>query len=223
MPVKIIKHIKQGTLLKRSAFYGRDIKNYIKHGPSAPKFAERIWIIPDDKTMFLTAASMRKYIGMSNQEASGRVIEFSWPVEKAIPVCKLTKIKMCLEHWRNGISWEDTGIYEYMEKMILEYGEHDGCKNTDDLIKRYEKLDILFEQARQEGRLRTWEELNPNHADKRRDSGFVHIGPKGKHYWAGAGQHRLAIGYILKIPLPAQIGCIHFSALPYLHQLRKIN
>lgn len=223
MPGKILNHYKRGTLLKRSVFLFQDIKNMIRYGPSAPKFADRIWLTPGNKTMFLTAASTRKFLGMSNQEVSVKVIEFTWPVKKAIPVYKLTKIKMCIEHWRNGKSWEDTGIYKYMEKMILDYGEHDGCRNIDDLKKRYENLDLLFEQARQEGRLRTWEEVNPGIGERKRDSGFVHVGPRGILYWGGPGQHRLAIAYILNIPIPAQIGCVHINAIPYLHQLREFN
>ena len=137
-------------------------------------------------------------------------------------VTEIPKIKFCYEHWVNNVSWKDTGAYDYMLKSVIKKGEHDGCKNFEDIIKRYEELDLIFDQVKKEGRLRTRKEINPGNF---RGSGevIIHIGPDGEIYFEGegGGNHRFAIDYILKLLLPAQVGCIHKSAIQYLSKQRK--
>ena len=50
---------------------------------------------------------------------------------------------------------------------------------------------------------------------------YIHIGVDGKPYFGGGGCHRFAIAHILQIIFPAQIGCVHVSAIPYLKGYRK--
>ena len=59
-----------------------------------------------------------------------------------------TKIKMCLDHWINGKSWEDTGIIDLHLYHVREYGKSShGCTH-DDFKKRYESLDRLREKIK---------------------------------------------------------------------------
>ena len=59
-----------------------------------------------------------------------------------------TKIKMCLDHWINGKSWEDTGIIDLHLYHVREYGKSShGCTH-DDFKKRYERLDSLREKIK---------------------------------------------------------------------------
>ena len=59
-----------------------------------------------------------------------------------------TKIKMCLDHWINGKSWEDTGIIDLHLYHVREYGKSGhGCTH-DDFKKRYESLDRLREKIK---------------------------------------------------------------------------
>ena len=122
----------------------------------------------------------------------------------------------------NGVTWEDTGIYEHMAALIAERGrEVDGCINRDDIIDRYNRLDSIFDQIKMERRLRTRQELDPRNF---REVGgiYVHIGPAGELYFGGGGCHRFAIARVLKLPMvPAQIGCVHQSAIPLLPTLRQ--
>jgi hypothetical protein len=108
-----------------------------------------------------------------------------------------------------------------MEEAIGCRGVHDGCTTMKDIIKRYELLDNIFEEVRREGRLKTIKEINPGSF---RDKGeaLFHIGPDGQPLFDGEGgsNHRVAIAYILQIPMPGQIGCVHKSALNKLRSLR---
>ncbi len=229
MPKKVIKHLRQGTFLvtmsnqvvkqtkkDHNNFFGiyyRNLSNIIKYGSKAPRYAENIWVDPQNCTMALRLGTIKQLCGISNVDQSlGMVIESFWPTEEAIPVTEKPKIRFCIEHWVKGIPWEDTGVYEYMEKKIKRAGgRFDNCENKKDIINRYKNLDLIFEQAKQEGKLPSLDRV------------IICIGPGGELFYAGGGRrnHRFAIAYILKIPIQAQVGCVHVSAIPYLAQLRK--
>jgi hypothetical protein len=239
LPNKFIKNLKMAAILiKRSNKISRlfrvkyskphiillNIKNRIKYGPSAPKFAETIWVNPQDCSKYLALATFRKLFGFSRQEAKGRVIDTAWPIEHSRPIAEILLIRFCFDHWVKGIPWEETGAYERMEKLIKEsdVGRSHGCTNRDDIVKRYENLDLIYEQAKREGRLRTNEEISPDYDWTAREM-LIHIGPDGELFKGGEGMHRFAIASILGIPFPAQIGCVHVSAIPYLDNLRQNN
>ena len=107
-----------------------------------------------------------------------------------------------------------------MEDLIEKHGVADGCRNLTDIVRRYDRLDLIFERAKQEGRLRTMEEVNPG-CFREEGGVLIHVGPEGELFFGGLGAHRFAIARILKLPLPAMIGCVHVSAIPYLTQLRQ--
>jgi hypothetical protein len=218
--VSILKQIK---LLKRSYEYiGRDIKNIFRYGFSAPKFAERIWV----DSQSISKALIGSITDLSRQKVSGRkdsakVVDFSLSANKVTPINEVKKIRFCIEHWVNGKTWENTGVYEYMREVVRERGGYaDKCKTIDDIVKRYKRLDLIFEQVKREGRLRTMKELRLGNF---REQGGVllHIGPDGELFFGGGGAHRFAIAYILKVPLPAQIGVVHVSAIDHLSKIRK--
>jgi len=222
LPGKILKHLRNGTfsavlskktvtIFKRLGIYRRNFINILRYGPSAPRVAEIIWVHPENCNMALVGYG---------QEVSGRVIETSWPVERVKPVTEIRKIKFCIAHWVNGIPWEDTGAYEFVESIIKEKGSHDGCESINDIVKRYENLDTIFKQVKREGRLRAKKEIDHVNYWKGEEI-IIHIGPDGELYFSGMGIHRFAIAYILKVPLPAQVGFVHVSAIPLLDNLRK--
>lgn len=135
----------------------------------------------------------------------------------------MTKHAACVAHFRDGIDWEDTGIFEFSAKVIDRDGQLDGCKTPDDVRRRYDGLDQLFEQVRSEGRLRTANELDPESTPgEERDGIFLHVGPGGTLLSGAGGIHRLAISQVLDLPVaPAQLGCVHPDGLSALDQLRS--
>ena len=233
MTSKIIKHYQQKTLLtvassKRKSLYnlsirkyGKDVQNTIKYGRNAPVYAERIWIRPADCTEAIESEAITQaFHNLGPRSASGRVIDFLWPFERKLHIMKIKKIKCCVEHWVNGVAWENTGIYEYMKTRILKEGSVDGCSNMKDIIERYNKLDAIYEEVKKEGRLKTRKEINPN-AFREKGGILIHIGPNGVPYFGMGGTHRFAIALTLDIVMPAQLGIIHKSAISLLPNLRK--
>jgi flagellin-specific chaperone FliS len=205
---------------KRIPVFYRDLLNKIKYGWLAPAYAERIWIEPSRCRYSIKPESIINATGHHAKRASGKVINFSSMENQIIPIFEVEKIKYSLDHWENGISWEDTGIYEYMEKRILKNGSADSCYNIDDVIKRYKKLDLIFEQIKREGRFRIRTEIKP---DNFRESGgiLIHIGPEGEPIFGWRGCHRIAIAIILGLKFPAEIGCVHINSISYLPEYRK--
>ena len=201
--------------------YYRNITNLIKYGFSAPRFYELIWLHPKKCSMLLPFNALKNLFGAKDIiEISGLVIQAQWPFEAAVPISADRRIKICMEHWVNGLSWEETGVYEYEKKLLEKEGYTGRYKNMSEVKKRYENLDLIFEQVNLEGRLKTAEELQPGQ-DQRRGETFFHIGPNGEPFWGGGGaNHRFAIAYILRVPLAVRVGCVHVSAIPYLDQYR---
>lgn len=200
----------------------RTLYNRMRYGPSAPRYGELIWVNPGDCHRHLSSVYIRKMFNLALHETRARVIESDWPSEMAVPVRELSLIKSCIDHWVNGVPWKDTGEYERMDELMRDSksGISHGCSNRDDIVKRYENLDSIFEQARQEGRLRKSVEVSPSY---RWGAGemLVHVGPGGELFKGGEGMHRFAIALILDIPFPAHFSFVHVSAIAELDRLRN--
>jgi len=199
--------------------YRRNLENITRYGWSAPRFGERIWFHPESISKALSDKHIKDHFGLYNY-ISGQVVKPSWPLEKSTHIAEVPLIKNCIDHWIDDIPWEKTGEYELIEKEIEKKGQFSGCKDKRDIIRRYNNLDKIFEQAKQEGRLRSPEEIDPDKDWGPREI-IVHIGPNGEPFKGGNGMHRFAIAYILNIPFPAQIGFVHFSAIPALTKHRS--
>lgn len=91
----------------------------------------------------------------------------------------------------------------------------------DDIIARYQRVDTLFQQVKEERVLRSRKEVKKN-AFREQGGIIIHIGPGGKLFFGQGGHHRFAIAKILNIEyIPAQIGCVHVSAISELKKLRR--
>lgn len=194
-----------------------DISNFWRYGSIAPLYAERIWVNAQD----CEKAIHSKYLTGSELRAdTGKVLHYDFPEKDIVKVEELDKVRYCIEHWVNGIPWEDTGAYEYtMQKIQSKGGKFDGCLTIDDVVNRFSSIDKMFDTVRKEGRLRSRKELNP--CNFREMNGvYVHIGPDGKLFFGRGGNHRFAIALILDLRIPAQIGCVHYTSFYKLPELR---
>jgi hypothetical protein len=186
-----------------------DIWNRMRFGLDAPLFAERIYI--DPRHCEAITPAKKKKLGW-DRRLSGRIIR-NWPIKKEeiVAVTQLKKIKYCIEHWVNGVAWENTGAYEFYQRQGFALGQ---------IMKRYEKLDKIFEEVRLNGRFRAKQEINPNNF-REMDGIRINIGPSGQLIFGDGGTHRLAIALILDIAMiPAQVGCVYVGALDEVVKLR---
>ena len=84
-----------------------------------------------------------------SKDVCGSSMSGDWDIsDNNISIFNHTKIKMCLDHWINGKSWEDTGIIDLHLYHVREYGRSGhGCTHKDFMI-RYERLDELREKVK---------------------------------------------------------------------------
>lgn len=134
----------------------------------------------------------------------------------------MLKFRACHDHWVKGMSWQDTGIYDFLLYLISYRGKpvDGGCQTKADLIARYDKLDAVFETIQRDGRFKTKQELGEN-AFRGRGCIYVHIGPQGEVFWGQGAQHRFSIAHILNLPFPAMLGMTHITGIPALKMLRR--
>lgn len=169
-------------------------------GPSYPQWGEQIWVDP------------KSVHSMYRSYDSARVIHQDLLTEK---LSSQIKIQAVYDHFTSGLSWEETGIFDFLLAEIARLGSSGGAKSRDDLEIRYQKIDLLFADVKRRGLLLSTQEahcLGVARSGRRYrawgDIG-IHILPNGPCF-SGSGHHRLAIAQILSVPLiPARLGVVH--------------
>jgi hypothetical protein len=97
-----------------------------------------------------------------------------------------------------------------------------GCTTEEDLRRRYQALDDMFEQARTSRRLKMRGELDSS-AFREEGGVLVCVGAGGEPLLYD-GFHRLAAALILDLPLiPAQLGYVDEGALESLPRYRACS
>ena len=181
----------------------------------APRTGQRIWVAPDQ----LQQAPLELRFGRAD---SGRVVGGDWDRDQ-VEILSFWKMKAAVQHWRDGVPWEETGIYDHMlETIKLRGSKVDGCDDMDDIVDRYERLDRLFEHVRRSGRLATSAELGRLPARCEVNGIYVHVDRNARPLFGSGGFHRLAIAKVLELPVvPAQLGVVHTIALPNWQRLKE--
>ena len=118
------------------------------------------------------------------------------------------KVRYCLSHWRDGLSWEASGAVDVNMRLIDEFGASDRMTRRTEILGRLEMLDRVFEQVAADGRLRSREELAADGIKAR--SFRVHIGRDGLPLWGLDGSHRIGMALALKLnDLPVEVLAVH--------------
>lgn len=198
----------------------RDALNLVAQGGGAPRAQERIWIDPSRLTRIYTRnpAQTPDY----KRRHSGMVLAGDWD-RHTEPLDASWKIAACLAHFRDGVPWKDTGVYDHMAAMIAERGQFDSCRTMDDIIARYEKIDALYSEIRKNGfRDNTlWRFGTP----RLPEGVYIHVDRHGEPIFGAIGNHRVGIARALGLTrIPAQLGVVHPGALDSnaLTQLRAV-
>jgi hypothetical protein len=196
----------------------RDKFNSWMHSNDFAKYGQTVWINPKDCAHLLDAEYFRTFFKFRLRASSGRVVS-QWPeAADLVPLFSHEKIRYCVAHWQNGLSWQAAGAEAYMLGKIEQAGGYDGCHNLADVRRRFDELDAVFERIQTTGRLLTRAELDP---DSFREVGGVlmHLGPDGEPVFSGAGCHRFAMALLLNQPFPAQLGVVHVTGLARLKDM----
>lgn len=188
-----------------------DGHNQKLYGEDAPRFAEQLWV-PTDR--------IQRALKIGSSKQSGAVME-SWPEKGYSMVSDLPSIKACLAHWRDGLSWEDSGIIDLMMAQIRSNGKVDRLRTLEEVNTRYQELDELFFEVKRAGRLSSRQNFIPGNF--REEGGIlVHIGPNGEPVFGKKGHHRLAIAIALDFSvIPVQLGATFRPAIGHLWNYRQ--
>lgn len=188
----------------------RDMGNRWRFGPDAPQSDELIWIRPRDVTDWYKADPDHGAPRFRRRH-SGMVVGGDWDMSRK-PFGSQIKLDSIRDHFERGVPWQQTNLFDWMLKQIDEKGRIDGATSREDLIRRYDQLDRIYDEATRTGTLRPHGSVNPS----RREQGgiLVHIARDGTPLRDGGGMHRFAIAYILDLEkIPAQLGVIHADAV----------
>lgn len=200
----------------------RETYNAFMFNPHRPSYGELIWIDPKKCVSFLDDQYFRGFFGLRLRQASGLVVD-TWPETHIHSIKEHPKVLYCLEHWVDGKTWHEAGAVDFMLKNISNSpkGVSDNCRNKQDVLERFNALDRAWLAVKQKGRLMTRKEMFPNNF-REVDGILIHLGPGGVPVFSGAGCHRFAMALALGNPFPAQLGCVHISALNSLPKLRLL-
>ncbi len=194
----------------------RDLSNQLKYGPNAPKHLELIWVNPENIDHFINKEEIIRITGKQRQDASGVVIDGNM-IKNITPLQEDFRYRYSFERWKDGKSWEEIGVYEYMKNETIKYKD----MSQAELELRYTEFDRLYAEIKKEKRLKSRQELNPKNF-REKDGILIHIGKKGSLYFGGIGFHRFSIAKVLGIKkIPACVGIVDKSSIKYLKQYRN--
>ncbi|WP_292309315.1 hypothetical protein [Marivita sp.] len=142
---------------------------------------------------------------------SGMVLAGDWD-QRTEPIDESWKIAACLAHFRDGVAWEETGIYDRMHEMVKTRGQFDSCRTMEDIVARYQTIDALYADILKNGyRDETVHRLG---SPRLPEGVYVHLDRHGDPIFGAIGNHRLAIARALGLTrIPAQLGVVHPDAI----------
>ena len=136
----------------------------------------------------------------------GAIMRGDWDL-RTYPITGNPLVRMALAHWEDGVGWEDTGAVAYQLERIRLYGSHaaDGLWQREDILRRYDRLDQLFELTARAGEF-------PPEANAE-DGIYIHLDRQGQAVFGQRGVHRFVIATVLgHEQVTAQLGVVHARA-----------
>jgi len=171
---------------KRSRVF---VVNYLYWGGRAPRGYCVISVCPMKITKRSAAAFSRKDV---NVVAGG-----GWDKEFTL-LSDEPKVNMVNKRIKEGLSWEDTGIFEYMLRKSRSPDPYN-------VSERYKILDDFIDHVKKGGRFTLTKEQMKN-----ADDILVCIGRDGEVLLQYGGTHRLAIAQAMKLDkVPVRVGVVH--------------
>lgn len=122
------------------------------------------------------------------------------------------------ERFHGGRSWRETSLFaEYEEKMAKE-GKVQGCRNMEDLVRRYEQEhDALFDSLKEEG-------VKSSRQDIRITPIYVYIHKDGRFVFTSGGNHRLNMAKVIGVnSIPVQIKGRHIQWQAFREELYELG
>lgn len=125
----------------------------------------------------------------------GKVLEGDWDLARREPL-KISHLADQLSpHFLEGVPWEETDLFQHRLQKILTRGKIDGCRNRQQLLERYQRMDMLWREVNESKSLKSADERGAGFDDDI----FVTIGRDGGYMLSHGGSHRLAMAQLCGI------------------------
>lgn len=130
---------------------------------------------------------------------AGEIRAGDWD-QHTLDLTELPKYVGAVEHFVDGVPWEETSLFGYYRRLLDAGRTIDGCESIDELLDRYRKFDRMYRDIQENG-YRSRDEL----CDDRRfrclmNEVTVSIGRHGEFVLGGGGGwHRLSIAKLLSV------------------------
>ncbi|WP_028575696.1 hypothetical protein [Desulfonatronovibrio hydrogenovorans] len=198
----------------------RNLRNKLIYGINAPRHSQRIYAKVSEQIPFLPPEAQP--YAVRPHRLSGLIVGGDWD-NKTASIYTCPKVKFSLMHWQQGIPWAETGCFEYLLEIIRQRGRVDGLRTLDDIKARYYRLDQVYKQVKNEGKLRNASELGRARKKNLENSGIlIHLDRQGNPIFGGSGCHRIAMAISLGIQIiPAKLGLVHADYLSEWHNVLR--
>ena len=204
-----------------------DTANRIRFGAKAPVKNQIVWIDPasieeaidsasPDFQRAMLAGRFERIESASRAREARRLLRTNPQVVAdtdfdrfTIPLEETETFKRMARRISGDLDWEEAGFYDWMMEGIARSGSLDGCRNREDVIARYQRLDVLEAHLRNGGTLSA-----PANSREIGDAIAVACNRFGKFVFCGKGNHRLALAWTLKSTMiPVAVCSVHKTAV----------
>lgn len=178
--------------------------NRLHYGAFAPRPDQLLSLSPTDIPERYTPKSNGGLV--IGARRTGQVSGGSWDQHRGA-FTRTRKYKACVARFRDGASWEDSGIIDYSLTRIAKTGPFDGCATKADILARYAALDGLWQITNDQSAL-------PASPQSASDGILVHFDRDGLPLFGNQGFHRLAIAKLAGLDkITVSLGIVHPDAL----------
>ena len=180
-------------------------------GPLAPRAGEVIDVDPREIRGHLPK-ELAKRLRVQSGFESGAVIGGDWDRHvRRLDLTEKDVYTSCRLRWVEGRAWEDTPIFaSYLG--LIERREPCDFRSVAELVESYRRLDEVFAQVQDEGRL----------SERYEHLVLVNMDREGSLFWGPNGRHRVTMALICGfVSIPARVGFVHRDAVDRFQALRR--
>ena len=162
-----------------------------------------IWVRPEDIQLYLKDDRFKR-----KRHVAGKILDGNWDLNINTIEHQREKLgKWLTAHFKDGVPWEDTGLFQNNYARKFEGGDwvYNDCRSLQELVNYYnDKIDGLYYSLKENGF------LLPSKDRPEIDFVYVHIGRGGELIGTQGGRHRLFIAMDLNIKsIPVRVWLRH--------------
>jgi hypothetical protein len=186
------------------------------------------------KLIYVDPRSIKYEAGYKGRFYSpGDVYAGRWDLFRS-PFSERKVVESLVDHFENGVPWEDTKIFQLAQFRINHGMNYRGCSSTHEIYQHLCNYDGIYDKMSLNG-YKTQSELHSKDGEAKHnletskddyqpylDEIGVSIDRNGNFLWQKEGQHRLCIAQILGVEVvPVQVHLRHIGWQKVRNEIRK--